>query len=547
MLMNRLTREHLAGDLVGGLTAGVVALPLALAFGVASGAGAIAGLYGAAWTGLMASLFGGTRPQVSGPTGPMTVVAATVFTHYAGEPSIAFTIFALGGLFQILFGMAKLGRYINLMPYPVVSGFMTGIGGIIIIIQLAPILGHSSPPGILNDLRELPGYLTAVNTHALILSALSLALVYGVRGRIARYLPPTLLALIVGTLVGRFWLTDAPVIGDIPSGWPTLIMPRLQLDGLTQAVLSAIVLAVLGSIDSLLTSVVVDNVTEGQHDSDRELRGQGIGNLVAGLMGAIPGAGATMRTIANVRAGGRTELSGVIHALLIFAVVLGLGPLAAMIPLAVLAGILVKVGVDIVDWAYLRRLRTAPMEGVVLMMAVALLTIFDDLITAVAAGVVMASLLFVKRMADLQIEGVRHVHDEDPHTLTEAERDALKRCGSRLLYVHLSGPLSFGVANGMVRKIGALRKAQVLLLDLTDVSMVDSSATLAIEQIIRGAQRDGIHVILVGLSTHVLRVFGKLGILKLLKETERLPDRMAALEHAAELIGSAEELAVATP
>ncbi len=534
-MLNRLPLNNLVGDLTGGLTAAVVALPLALAFGIASGAGALAGLYGAIWTGLFAALFGGTKPQITGPTGPMTIVAAALFTRYGQNPEVAFTVIMLGGVVQILFGWARLGRYITLMPYEVISGFMTGIGGIILIVQLAPLLGHESPPGVLNDLMMLPRYLADTNPQALILGLTAIAITFGMRGRVAVLLPPPLVALLVGTVLGALLLTEAPVIGTIPSGWPTPHLPHIPPDAIVDVLVSAMILGLLGSIDSLLTSVVVDNITRGTHDSDRELRGQGIANLIAGALGALPGAGATMRTIANIKAGGRTELSGVIHALTLLLVLVVFAPLAEKVPLAVLAGLLVKVGIDIVDWRYLRRIRSAPAGGVVLMLTVAGLTIFVDLITAVAAGTVMASLMFVKRMADLQLEGIQSV-EAGHHELDEQERKVLESCGDAVTLVSFSGPLSFGVATGMVRRVNAFRRSRILLLDLSDVPMVDSSATIALEQIITSARDDGIYVVLAGLSLPVARVFAKLHILQLVKDVDRRTDRFEALVHCRELL-----------
>jgi SulP family sulfate permease len=288
--------------------------------------------------------------------------------------------------------------------------------------------------------------------------------------------------------------------------------------------------------------VVADNITRGAHDSDRELRGQGIANLVAGALGALPGAGATMRTMANIKAGGRTELSGVVHSLVLLLVLVVFAPLAEQVPLAVLAGLLVKVGIDIVDWRYLRRIRSAPVGGVVLMLTVALLTIFVDLITAVAAGTVMASLMFVKRMADLQLEGIQTV-EAGHHELDERERQVLEACGDAVTVVSFSGPLSFGVATGMVRRVNAFRRSRILVLDLSDVPLVDSSATIALEQIITTARDDGIYVVLAGLSLHVARIFAKLGTLQLVRDVDRRPDRLEALEHCRALLESGVELA----
>lgn len=360
-LIHGLHFDNIRGDIYGGLTAAVVALPLALAFGVASGAGPIAGLYGAIFVGLFAALFGGTPAQVSGPTGPMTVVMAGVVTQFGHAPAMAFTVVMLAGLLQILFGVLKLGRYINLMPFPVISGFMSGIGVIIIILQLGPLVGHASPGGgILIALADVPRAYASPVVAAAAVGALALFIVFVWPSRLGRIVPSPLVALVIGTLVAVFVLPGAPVLGEIPTGLPRPILPLFDLASVPLMLRAALILAVLGTIDSLLTSLVADNVTQTHHDSDRELIGQGIGNAVAGLFGAIPGAGATMRTVVNVRAGGRTPISGALHALVLLAMVLGLGGFAERIPHAVLAGILIKVGLDIIDWGYLQRIRRAP-------------------------------------------------------------------------------------------------------------------------------------------------------------------------------------------
>jgi SulP family sulfate permease len=539
-MMVRPTFKHLHGDFTGGITAAVVALPLALAFGVASGAGPVAGIYGAIWVGLFAALFGGTPAQVSGPTGPMTVVMAAVFVNFAYNPALAFTVVMLGGVFQILFGVAKLGRYINLMPYPVISGFMSGIGLLIIAIQLAPLLGHASPAGALNCLAALPGFIKDLNHHALLLGVFTLILVFFLPKRLTRFIPAPLFALICCTLLAVLFLPEAPMLGEIPRGLPVPHLPTFEWASLREVIFSALMLAVLGSIDSLLTALIADNVTQTSHDSDKELVGQGIGNLVAGFMGAIAGAGATMRTMTNIRAGGRTNLSGIIHALFLLAMVLGLGGFAAYIPHAVLAGILLKVGIEIIDWNYLRRIKTAPLTGVFLMFSVLLLTVFDDLITAVAVGTVMASLLFVKSMADLQVDNINILEDESIHSfLTSDENDILKFCQRRVTMLHLTGPMSFGAANGMARKVGDITLSEVMILDLTDVPIIDCSASLALENIIRQAGHQEITVLLVGVNLRVAQVLGKLGVMPLVREQNRHASRLAALQQATEILGLA--------
>ena len=404
--------DNLRGDLFGGLTAGVVALPLALAFGEASGAGPIAGLYGAIIVGFFAALFGGTGSQISGPTGPMIVVFAGVFGALSGNPGLVFATVVLAGVIQVGFGIFKLGQYIKLVPYPVVSGFMTGIGCIIIALQASRLFGHEPEgSGTIPALTAIPGAVLDPNWVALGLGLLTLIIVFTWPAKMAKIVPPPLAALVIGTLLSTI-IAGAPLLGDIPTGLPSFVIPEFRADTIVIVFEAAFVLALLGSLDSLLTSLVADNMTRTKHNSNQELIGQGIGNVFAGFFGGIPGAGATMRTVVNIRTGGLTKISGMIHSALLFAVVVSLGPLAAQIPHAVLAGILVKVGYDIVDLAYLKRAHKGPRWDLLLMVLVLTLTVFVDLITAVIAGVVMASLAFVKQMADLQLESIKNLEQK---------------------------------------------------------------------------------------------------------------------------------------
>jgi len=530
-----LTFDNIRGDIFGGVTAAVVALPLALAFGVASGAGPVAGLYGAIILGFFASLCGGTPSQISGPTGPMTVVMAVIIADYIDQPALAFTVVIMGGAFQVMFGMLRLGRYINLVPFPVISGFMSGIGCIIIALQLAPMLGQThSGAGVVASLAALPGDLAVTNWHAAGVAVLTLAIVYLTPNKIQRLAPTPLIALIAGTAAVWALLPGAPVLGDIPTGFPRLHMPALDWLVLTDMVGSALVLALLGSIDSLLTSLVADGITRTHHESDRELFGQGIGNMLAGLFGAIPGAGATMRTVVNVRAGGKTPLSGAVHALVLLAIVLGLGPLASRIPHAVLAGILIKVGIDIIDWGYLKRIHGAPKAGVVIMLVVLGLTVFVDLIVAVSVGIVAASLLFVKRMSDLQLENVRS--GANGQAYGEAEQAILDRHADDIMIYHISGPMNFGAAKGMAKQIAVSTDFKVLILDLTDVTFIDTSAAMAIESVIVNAGEVGLDVILIGLRDRVKETLNRLGVTKLIPADHCFNDRLDALEHTAALL-----------
>lgn len=547
-----LSPRNLRGDFYGGVTAAVVALPLALAMGVASGAGPIAGIYGAIFVGLFASLFGGTPAQVSGPTGPMTVVMAAVFTRYAGmfpdDPShaaaIAFTVVMMGGLLQIAFGLLRVGRFIELVPHPVISGFMNGIGVIIILLQIGPLLGHDTPARPLEVAQAVPAFLADPHQGALALGVIALVVVYGIPRllpRINRLLPAPLLALIVGTFCYLFFFqaSGAPILGNIPSGLPTSHLPTLELALMPDMLKSALMLAALGSIDSLLTSLVSDNMTRTDHKSDRELIGQGIGNTIAGVFGGLPGAGATMRTVVNVKAGGKTPLAGVLHALVLLAIVLGAGPLASSIPHAVLAGVLVKVGTDIIDWDYLRRVRNVPQAGLVTMVTVLLITVFIDLIMAVAVGMVMTSFVFMTRMVDLQLKSIQVFTNPDvaETPLSQKEKALLKAADGRILLYHLGGPMSFGAAKGMTRRLAKFDQYDALVLDLSSVPHIDFTASRALDDMIYDAQRFGRKVFLAGARNGVKDMLFRLGVMHRLGEGCEHGERVTALQHAADSLG----------
>ena len=561
-IVHGLNFRNIRGDIYGGLTAAVVALPLALAMGVSSGAGPIAGIYGAIFVGLFAALFGGTPAQVSGPTGPMTVVMAAVFTHYTAMfpdnpeygASLAFSVVIMGGLFQILFGVMKLGKYINLIPHPVVSGFMSGIGVIIILLQLGPLFGHAAQPGPLASAQALPQILADPVTAALILGVLALAIVYLLPRSINRILPSPLVALIVGTLALYLWqdgeitslvengktvymMGEASVLGDIPTGIPVPHLPVFELALLAGMLKSALMLAALGSIDSLLTSLVADNVTRTYHESDRELIGQGIGNTIAGFFGGLPGAGATMRTVVNVRAGGLTPISGALHAVILLAIVLGAGAVARYIPHALLAGILVKVGTDIIDWDYLKRLKKAPKAGILMMFTVLFITVFVDLITAVAIGMIMASFVFMQRMVDLQLESITAItepHEESPLSVEESQ--ILTDAKGRILLYHISGPMSFGAAKGMARRLASFDEYDVLVLDLSDVSQIDFTSTRALDDMLHDAWDSGREAYLVGCKKPVCDMIKKQGVVDKSHQDRMKMTRIEALKDGLRLV-----------
>ena len=531
--------SHLRGDIFGGLTAGVVALPLALAFGEASGAGPIAGVYGAILVGFFAALFGGTPSQISGPTGPMIVVFAGVFASLSGDISLVFATVVLAGVIQIVFGVLGFGQYIRLVPYPVVSGFMSGIGCIIIALQLARLFGHEPEGGgTIPALMEVPAAVMDPNIGALGVGLLTLLMVFTWPASWGRYLPGPLAALITGTVVS-LWLSDVPVLGAIPTGLPEFIMPTFTSGTLLIVFEAALILAILGAIDSLLTSLVADNMTRTRHHSNRELIGQGVGNMAAGFFGGIPGAGATMRTVVNIRTGGVTKISGMLHSVLLLAVVVVLAPLASKIPHAVLAGILVKVGYDIIDFSYLKRAHRGPRFDLALMVMVLSLTVFVDLITAVVAGVVVAAVAFVKQVADSQLSAAAGNGDDSADGLADRETAILQECGDRLTYFDFGGPLSFGAAADLghhVRERISPKHHTSIVLDFSRVPFVDVSAARAVETIAVDAAHAGKHLYVCGINDDVLDSLEGLGVSEYLPTQNRFEDRLAALTAARDWI-----------
>ncbi len=542
---NRIHFRNLRGDLFGGITAAIVSLPMALAFGVASGAGPVAGLYGAVCVGFFAALFGGTPTLISEPTGPMTVVMTGIIANLvAANPEngmvMAFTVVMLAGLFQIIFGIFRLGRYITLMPYSVISGFMSGIGVILVILQIAPFLGQASPKGgMVGILQNLPQLLANMKPAETILGLLTLAILFLMPSKLKRILPPQLLALVLGTVVSLVFFSGADIrrIGEIPMGLPNLQLPVFSPNKITTMVLDGAVLGLLGCIDTLLTAVIADSLTRTHHKSDKELIGQGIGNLVSGLFGGLPGAGATMGTVVNIQTGAQTAVSGLTRALILLVVVLWAAPLTQPIPMAVLAGIALKVGIDILDWSFLKRAHKVSFQAMLLMYGVLLLTVLVDLIVAVGIGVFIANIVTIERLSNLQAQEVKIITDaDDDIVLSDEEKLLLNEANGRVLLFYLSGPMIFGVAKVIAREHTAMQDADVLILDLTDVPLLGVTASLAIENVVKDACDRGLQVFIVNANPTIQQRLERLGLISLISPKHILNSRLEALQQSASLI-----------
>lgn len=538
-----LTTKHLSADIFGGVTAAVVALPLALAFGVQSGMGAIAGLYGAIAVGFFAALFGGTQTQISGPTGPLAVVASVII---AGE--IAFfgsldkaigtivATFVLAGVFQVLLGVFKIGQYIRYIPYSVVSGFMSGIGSIIIIMQIFPFFGLVSPPSIVETISSFGDIFGNINIEALLLASATIAIIY-LFPKLSKKVPSTLIALLSLTILSTYMGLGVSIIGDIPSGFPEIHVDTvLSLDWHNPMliVIPAITLAALGSIDSLLTSVVADNITKTQHNSNKELIGQGIGNMVAGIIGGLPGAGATMRTVVNINAGGKTNLSGVIHSVVLVIILFGAGAYARLIPLPILAGILVTVGLGIIDYKGLKHLKEVPRADAVIMIIVLLLTVFVDLLQAVGIGMVLASILFMKHMGDIGehksvSKTLKEFHEAFPPS--SEERESYSAIEDQVYIQHFNGPIFFGFTAHFKQMMQELPEVSVVIFRMYNVPSIDQSGMYVLEDAIHELNSRDITVFITGITEQPRRMLENIKVIPVLVPINHIfPDLTAALQ-----------------
>lgn len=589
--------KYLRYDLLGGMTAGIVALPLALAFGEQSGLGAAAGLYGAAFIAFMASLFGGTPTQISGPTAPMTalsmIVIGGIIQSFEGDVDAAFPVilgvFLLAGLIEILLGVFKLGTYIKYIPYTVVSGFMTGIGVIILITQLLPAVGYNvtkdaevidgflphaeelildrilkdeaedgimvledfeetisrsdtmtksairieatilasnDAKGVVGSIKYLPRALRNISYLELILCLVTIFVIYGFK-RITTAIPSTLVALALVSAGAYFMDLEYAKIQAIPVGIPAFhadIFTDFDFEKISPYLISALFLALLGAIDSLLTSVVADNMTRTRHNPNKELVGQGIGNSIAALFGGLPGAGATIRTVVNIQAGGKTKLSGMMAGLFLFVILLFLGPVASNIPGAVLAGILITVGIGVMDYKGLRAFPKMATAEKVILIVVLSLTVFWQLVGAVGIGLILAAMVFLKRMSDLsanqtELTTLGRTIDEDP--LWEDEVSLPKDVLERVIFKHLDGPMFFGYASSFQTFVAELPLINLLVIRMEKVPFMDQSGLYALESAIEDLHSLDVVVALCGPNDEVM------DLMKRMKVVPRLvPERL---------------------
>jgi len=548
-IFNTINKSNLRGDILGGVTAAIVSLPLALTFGVASGVGPEAGLYGAIIIGLFAALFGGTPTLISEPTGPMTVIMAAVVTALVADNpdnglAMAFTVVMIAGFTQILFGVMKLGKYITMMPYSVISGFMSGIGCILIVMQIAPALGSPSPTGgVMGTLSTLPEIIRNISFTEFSMAIATIAILYLTPRKLKNIVPPQLIALIMISLVSVLFFQSLDIrrIGEINVTLPSLIFPEFTPDQIKTMVLDGIVLGILGCIDSMLTSVIADNLTRSEHKSDKELIGQGIGNIMSGLFGGLPGAGATMGTVVNIQAGAKTALSGLIRVLILVVAVFGASGLISVIPIAVLAGIAVKVGIDILDWSFIKRAHKVSKQSSLIMYAVLLLTVFVDLVVAVGIGVFIANIITIEKLSASQAKNIKAISDVDGSLpLTIEQRQLLNRANGQILFFYLSGTMIFGVSKALSRELSSMTEHKVIIIDLSDVSFLDDTIALAIENLIKDANQLEKHILMLVKKGSSKTKLQKMGFAEILPPDAFVNNRTEALTKATDWLHSQE-------
>ncbi len=484
----------LKGDVFGGITSAIIALPVAIAFGVASGVGAVAGLYSAIAIAFFAAIFGGTPAMVSGPTAPMVVAMAVIVTHSADSLAEAFTIVMLTGLIQIGFGLFRFGRFIAYTPYSVISGFMTGIGIIIISIQLLPVLGMPAPGGgAIGSIMSLPKALPDANVHAIALAACTLGMMILWPLKFHRIVPDTLGALALGTLLGFFVFTEAPIVGTIPSGIPELQLPVLNVEFLVQVIEPALVLAIIGSINSLLVSLIADAMTRARHKPNRELIGQGLANMLSGVFGGLPGSGSTVPTVVNIRAGGRTRVASLLVAVILCTFLFDFGKLVERIPLPVLAALLLKIGWHIIDWRFIERLHKIEKTHLTVMLLTASLTVFVDLITAVAIGLIASGMINSMKAEALELDSVISV------PLLDLESD--DPFSARTGLVRMSGRFTVASASTLQHVIAEdIREHEVVIFDFSETEYMDDSAMMVIRQLVISSYEQGKPCVVMGLN-----------------------------------------------
>ncbi len=521
----------LTGDIFGGISSAIITLPQALAFGVATGFGAGAGLWGAIILCFIAGLCGPKVPLISGATGPVAIVIASAMLALNNNISAAATTMLLAALLQLFASATNLPSMVKYVPYPVISGFMNGVGIIIIILQLNPLLGHKTLPSTVTTIMSLHDTIHSLNQSALFIGLITLFIVFGIPKAINKFVPSQIIALIFCTWLSVKMGLNVDRISEISAAFPSFVRLDLNISHIIKYLPYACMFAVVFSAESMMTGLVSDSLTKTRHNPKRLLAAQGIGNAVCALTGTLGGSAATMRSVAALNAGATTKLCAVINPLLLIILLFKFSGFVAQIPLAVLAAILMKIGYDIIDVKLLKVLKYAPRDDLYVLVLVFLLTVFYNLIFAVGAGITLAALLYAKRVADKAHLVEKTVYDEKT---MEIEKTLESDYHHKIRVVHISGQFFFGSATQLISKFEDMLGTKSLIINYESDELLDISAIFALEDIILRLQSQEIDIILVIKNEEVQKQLLNHGILKQIGKEKVFYAELEAIEYAKE-------------
>ncbi len=537
--LKKYSKEQFIKDLIAGIIVAIIALPLSIALALASGVGPERGIYTAVIAGFVISFLGGSQVQIAGPTAAFATIVAGIVADQGMDGLAVATI--LAGIILILMGFCRLGSLIKFIPYTITTGFTAGIAVTIAIGQLKDFCGVTIPAGMptIETMEKLEGFLAGIGTlnwHAVFVGAVCLAiLIFMPKVKVLAKIPPSLAAVAVGILMVKLMPIQVNTIGDlytISSSLPSFHLPKLSLEVIQKALPNAFTIAILAAIESLLSCVVADGMINGNHRSNMELAAQGAGNVASALLGGIPATGAIARTAANIKNGGRTPVAGMVHAVVLFLVLLVLMPYAGWIPMPTIAAILFIVAYNMCQWRpFVRLVKTAPKSDIAVLVITFMLTVVFDLVVAIEVGMVLACLLFMKRMSDET--GVRNWShtDEISDEVRDAERARMRDIPSSISVCEITGPLFFGAAD-QIGLISVTEKTKCLILRMRGVPALDSTAMNSLTSLYEKCRKKKITLILSHVNDQPMRVIRKAGFDTLIGKENFSPNIDAAIEKA---------------
>ena len=537
-VMKGYTREQLIKDIISGIIVAIIALPLSIALAIASGVGPEQGLYTAIIAGFFISFFGGSRVQIGGPTAAFVVIIYGIVEQYGTDGLIVATI--LAGIILVIMGICRFGSLIKYIPYTITTGFTCGIAVTLFVGQLKDFFGleiASVPSEFLNKVIAYVQNISTINLTSTIIGVVAIIIML-FWPKVTDKIPGSLIAIIITTAIVYFAKlpvnTIGSVYGELNSAFPTFHAPALSMKLVQEMISPAFTIAILAGIESLLSAVVSDGMIGDTHKSNAELIGQGLGNIFSGLFGGIPATGAIARTAANVRNGGRTPIAGIVHCITLTIILLVLMPLAALIPMTTLAAVLLVVAANMADWAsFFRLCKTAPKSDIIVLVATFFLTVFFDLVVAIEIGVVLAALLFMKRMAETaDIKAWKYTDSPD---ITPGEAEKLRDIPHSISVFEICGPMFFAAADQIVN-INSHHHTKVVVIRMRSVPAIDASAMHSLHELADRAKRKNITLVFSHVNEQPMHVMEKDGFVELIGKENFHKNIVDALDYAEQLV-----------